>query len=173
MLRAMDRKGNERGVVSESPLIPAWCVVWAGGPSATSAAETGSQGGYSRDPGLILPWLEPCCCCLLPVCSWARYLMSQLPSPHLWNRNNDNSGLFVPASLVAQLVKNPPAMRETCVRFLGSWKIPWRRERLPTPGLWPEDFHGLCKVHGVAKSQTQLSNFHFQGCLAISGYKWI
>ena len=36
------------------------------------------------------------------------------------------------ASLVAQLVKNPPAMEETLVRF---WvgKFPWRRDRLPTP----------------------------------------
>ena len=36
------------------------------------------------------------------------------------------------ASLVAQLVKNPPAIQETWVR---SWvgKIPWRRGRLPTP----------------------------------------
>ena len=32
------------------------------------------------------------------------------------------------ASLVAQLVKNPPAMQETWVG-----KIPWRREGLPTP----------------------------------------
>ena len=46
------------------------------------------------------------------------------------------------ASLVAQLVKNPPAMRET--RF-SSWvgKIPWERERLPTPIFWPGEFHGL------------------------------
>ena len=33
---------------------------------------------------------------------------------------------------MAQLVKNPPAMQETLVRFLG-WEIPWRRDRLPTP----------------------------------------
>ena len=32
---------------------------------------------------------------------------------------------------MAQLVKNPPAMKETWVRSLGG-KIPWRRERLPT-----------------------------------------
>ena len=32
------------------------------------------------------------------------------------------------ASLVVQLVKNPPAMRETWV-----WEDPWRREQLPTP----------------------------------------
>ena len=36
------------------------------------------------------------------------------------------------ASLVAQLVKDPPAMQETLVQFLG-WEIPWRRDRLPTP----------------------------------------
>ena len=43
-------------------------------------------------------------------------------------------------------------------------KIPWRRERLPTPVFWPGEFQG---VHGVAKSQIQLSNFHFQprGCV--------
>ena len=36
------------------------------------------------------------------------------------------------ASLVAQLVKNPPAMQETPVQFLGQ-KIHCRRDRLPTP----------------------------------------
>ena len=55
------------------------------------------------------------------------------------------------ASLVAQLVKNPPAMRETWVNpWLG--KIPWRRERLSTPVFWPGEFRGLYIVHGVAKS---------------------
>ena len=33
---------------------------------------------------------------------------------------------------MAQLVKNPPAMQETPVQFLGR-KIPWRRDRLPIP----------------------------------------
>ena len=36
------------------------------------------------------------------------------------------------ASLIAQLVKNPPAMQETLVPFLGR-KICWRRDRLPNP----------------------------------------
>ena len=36
------------------------------------------------------------------------------------------------AFLVAQLVKNLPAMQETPVRFLG-WEDPWRRVSLPTP----------------------------------------
>ena len=46
------------------------------------------------------------------------------------------------ASLIAQLVKNPPAMQET---QFDSWvgKILWRRDRLPTPVLWPGEFHGL------------------------------
>ena len=35
------------------------------------------------------------------------------------------------ASLVAQLVKNPPAVQETLFWFLG-WEDPWRRNRLPT-----------------------------------------
>ena len=49
------------------------------------------------------------------------------------------------ATLVAQLVKNPPAMRKTWVQDLGSipGSIPWRRERLPTPVFWPREFHGL------------------------------
>ena len=61
------------------------------------------------------------------------------------------------------MVKNPPAMRETQVWLLGredplekdmatthssilAWRIPWTEE--PT-------------VHGVAKSGTRLSDFHF------------
>ena len=36
------------------------------------------------------------------------------------------------ASLIAQLVKNLPAMQETPVQFLG-WEDPLRRDRLPTP----------------------------------------
>ena len=36
------------------------------------------------------------------------------------------------ASLIAQLVKNPPAMQETPIWFLGG-EVPWRRGRLPTP----------------------------------------
>ena len=64
------------------------------------------------------------------------------------------------ASLVAQLVKNPPAMRETWVRSLGwvdplengtashssilAWRIPWTVQ----------------SVHGVTKSWTRLSDFH-------------
>ena len=66
------------------------------------------------------------------------------------------------ASLVAQMVKNPPAMGETQVQFLGqedpleegmathsrilAWRIPMDR------GAW------WAAVHGVAKGWTQLSD---------------
>ena len=68
------------------------------------------------------------------------------------------------ASLVAQTVKNPPAMQETCVQSMGwedsleegiathsstlAWRIPWTEEpgRLQSMG---------------SQSQTQPSNYHF------------
>ena len=46
------------------------------------------------------------------------------------------------ASLRAQLVKNPPAMQETPVQFLG-WEDPLEKERIPTPVFWPREFCGL------------------------------
>ena len=64
------------------------------------------------------------------------------------------------ASLVAQLVKNPPAMWENWVQSLG-----W--EDSPGEGKgYPLQYSGLensmdCIVHGVAKSWTRLSDFHF------------
>ena len=33
-------------------------------------------------------------------------------------------------------------------------KIPWRRERLPTPVFWPGEFHGLCSPRGRKVSDT-------------------
>ena len=110
------------------------------------------------------------------------------------------------ASLVPQLLKNPPAMWETWVG-----KIPWRRKRLPTPvflgfpcasavkestcnaedlglipGLgrspgerkgYPLQYSGRensmdCIVHEVAKSQTQLSDFHFLSGNKIMNATW-
>ena len=50
-------------------------------------------------------------------------------------------------SLMAQLVKNLPAMRGP---GFDPWvgKIPWRRERLPTPVFWPGEFHELYSPWG-------------------------
>ena len=68
---------------------------------------------------------------------------SAFPSllPFGWRKNNASSHIYLRASLVAQLVKNPPAMRETWVRSLGwegalekgkaphssilAWRTPW------------------------------------------------
>ena len=47
------------------------------------------------------------------------------------------------ASLVTQLVKNLPAMRERPGFELWVGKICWRRERLPTPAFWSGEVHGL------------------------------
>ena len=63
------------------------------------------------------------------------------------------------ASLVAQLVKNPPALQET-YRVL-SWEDPLEKEK-----GYPLQYSGLensmeCIVHGVTKSQTRLSDVHF------------
>ena len=44
--------------------------------------------------------------------------------------------------LVAQLVKNPSAMWETLVRYLG-WKDPLEKEWLSTPGFWPGEFQSV------------------------------
>ena len=43
-------------------------------------------------------------------------------------------------SLVVLMVKNPPAMQETCIRFLG-WKVPLRRAWQPTSLFLPGDVH--------------------------------
>ena len=65
------------------------------------------------------------------------------------------------ASLVAQLEKNLPAMQETWV-----WSLGWEDPQGEGKG-YPMQYFGLEKnsmdyiVHGVAKSQTWLSDFHY------------
>ena len=53
------------------------------------------------------------------------------------------------ASLVAQTVKNLPAMQETQVTCLGL-EDPWRREWLPTPVLLPGELHGRRSLTGCS-----------------------
>ena len=82
----------------------------------------------------------------------------------LWRWDPEIIQILIKASLVAQTVKHLPAMRETWVRPLGweyplekkmathsstlAWKIPWTEEP--------------CRLHGIAKSWTRLSNFKIQ-----------
>ena len=57
------------------------------------------------------------------------------------------------ASLVVQVVKNPPAMwRPGFSLWVG--KIPWRRERLPTPVFWPGESHRRYSPWGPKESDT-------------------
>ena len=66
-----------------------------------------------------------------------------------------------PSYLVAQLVKNPPAMRGTWV-----WSLGWEEPLEKGMATHPIQYSGLensmdCTVHEVAKSRTWLSDFHF------------
>ena len=68
------------------------------------------------------------------------------------------------ASLVAQVVRNLPALQETWVQSLG-WEDPLEEGMQPTPVFLPGEFHGQRSlvgytVHGIAKSQTLLRNQH-------------
>ena len=53
---------------------------------------------------------------------------------------------------MAQLVKNLQYRRSGFSLCVG--KIPWRRERLPTPVFWPGEFHGLYSPWGHKESDT-------------------
>ena len=67
-------------------------------------------------------------------------------------------------SLVAQMVKNLPAIRETWVQSLG-WEDPSRREWLPAPVFVSGEFHGQRSLDGLPGLQrVGLSDqyFHFQ-----------
>ena len=68
------------------------------------------------------------------------------------------------ASLVAQMVKNPPTMKETWIQFLGQ-EDPLEEVMAATclGNPWTEEPGGTT-VHGVAESNTteQLHFFHFR-----------
>ena len=65
------------------------------------------------------------------------------------------------ASLVAQPVKDPPAMQETWVQFLG-WKDPLEKGKATHVSILAWRIPRTVRiVHGVTKSRTQLIKFHF------------
>ena len=85
---------------------------------------------------------------------------ASLASPHLLLQatcipfvNRSRLTLDAGASLVAQLVKNPPATRDTWVRSLVG-KIPWGRKKLPTAVFWPGESHGLYSQRSHKESDT-------------------
>ena len=61
------------------------------------------------------------------------------------------------ASLVAQMVKNLPAMQENWVRSLG-WKIPWRRAWHPTAVSLPGESSGQRSLAGYSPCGCKESN---------------
>ena len=53
------------------------------------------------------------------------------------------------ASMVAQMVKNLPVMRETWFRFL-AWEDPLEEAWAPTPVFLPGEFHGQRSLAGYS-----------------------
>ena len=66
------------------------------------------------------------------------------------------SYIYFRASLIAWLVKNPPAMQETLVRSLG-WEDPLDKETATHSSILENSMD--CIVHGARKSWTWLSDF--------------
>ena len=94
---------------------------------------------FSKARSLLLPLtqIRPSALCIAPQ-SWEKFFPVPLLAVSLVPL------LLVPsirASLVAQTVKNLPAMQDT---GFNPWvgKIPWRRAWQPTPVFLPEEFHG-------------------------------
>ena len=75
---------------------------------------------------------------------------------------------------MAQTVKNPPAMWETRVRYLG-WEDPLEEGMAAHSSIlawiipWTEESGGLHTVHGITKSWMRLSNFHFTSSVDLDG----
>ena len=61
---------------------------------------------------------------------------------------------------MVQLVKNLPSMQETWIPSLGLEDSPGEGKGYPLKYSGLENPMDLCTVHGVAKSQTRLSDFH-------------
>ena len=95
-------------------------------------------------------------------CVWLLELDMELPSGSKLGKQYNKAVYCHPAyltyvqsmeaSLISQLVKNPPAMQET--PEFDSWigKIHWRRDRLPIPVFWPGELHGLYSSCGRKES---------------------
>ena len=101
-----------------------------------------------------------CLCVGFPVSSAGKESTCNVGDPGsipVWGRAT-GEGIGYPlqyswVSLVAQLVKNLPTMRRPGF-YTWVGKIPWRRERPPTPVFWPGEFHGLYSPWGCTESDT-------------------
>ena len=68
--------------------------------------------------------------------------------------------IYIYICLVAQLIKNPPAMWETWVQSLG-WEDPLEKAKAPHCSLLAWRIPGTVQSMG-SQSRTRLSDFHFQ-----------
>ena len=139
---APDGPGNKEALVLVQVLVLVHqCYCYIGFPDSSVGKESARNAG---DPGSI-PGL-------------GRYAGEGIgyPLQYSW------------ASLVVQLVKNPPAMREiwVCACNAGDLGlIPELEDSLEKGKPTPLQYSGLeismdCRVHGVTKSWTWLSDFH-------------
>ena len=144
----------------------------AGKESTFSVEDLGSVSGLGRSPGdgngypLQYSSLENSMDCVI---HWVTQSQTRLSDhsgagnarepgsvPELGRSAGEGIGYplqYSWASLVAHLVKNLPAMQET---WFSPWvgKIPWRREWLSAPRLWPGEFHRLYSPWGHKESDT-------------------
>ena len=95
---------------------------------------------------LVVPWVS---CVWRPVTPWTAARQASLPCTN--SRSSLRMSVCCPPSTISHMWL-PWGLRWWRIllhcRRPGSdpWvgKIPWRRERLPTPGFWPGEFHELC-----------------------------
>ena len=80
--------------------------------------------------------------------------------PQTWpqRRTPDSRMPAGPSLCTRSSQKGWPVAGADRARFLQ--RNPWRAERLPTPVLWPGEFHGLYSPRGHKESD-RLSDFHF------------
>ena len=67
------------------------------------------------------------------------------------------TAIYNGASLVSQMVKNPPAMQETWVQSLG-WEDPLEKGTVTTPVFWPGEFHGQRSLAGYSPWSHKVSD---------------
>ena len=93
---------------------------------------------------------------LLPKChSFAKWIFKILFSHFLLGMS-----VVIWASLVAQMVKNLPAMQETWIRSLG-WEDPLKKGKATHSRILAWRIPWTVLVRGIKKNQTRLSNFCF------------
>ena len=149
------QKKKKKKFLIVKPLMPL-CLPFAQQMTIPPASQKSIKWEF---PLFLLPSVNAASACSFPVHSFSPKQPFHLSWPSPW------SPLFLKNSaspLIAQMVKNLPAMQETQVPWR---KMPWRRTQQPTPVFLPGDSHGQSSLAGYRpwghKSWTWLSDFHF------------